>query len=434
MRPIRELLAGNRDFRLLLAAGLISLTGDWILRVGLTYQVYALTGSTLASGALLATSLVPQLTLGSLAGVFVDRWSRRRTMIVVDVLLAVTLLPLLAVRSAEDVWLVYPVSFAAAVLIQFFTPAEAAMAPLLVSEERLVTANALIAQSRDAARLGGSAIGGVLAGAGGIALVGGADIASFLAAAGAVALITIPAVAVAPRPVAAAGRLAALRAEWLDGLRIALASPAVRLLLVFTAVADVGEGVMGTLFAPFVRTRLHGSAAAYGTIVSAQAIGGIVGGLVVAAAADRLSPWTALGRAAVVFGLIDLTMFVYPVGYEEVWPAVGLMIVVGLPGAVIVVALATIFQTATGDAHRGRVFGALATIGGAATLVGIVVGSTLPPRVGIVPALAVDSACYTGCGLLVLLLVRRGTLTRAGGGATPAALARSTPASRPDSS
>jgi Na+/melibiose symporter-like transporter len=431
VRAVRHLLASNRNLRLLLASGLISLTGDWILRVGLTYEVYALTGSTLASGALLATSLVPQLVLGSPAGVFVDRWDRRRTMIAVDLLLAASLLPLLAVRSADDVWIVYPVSFAAAVLVQFLTPAEASMAPLLVPADRLVTANALIAQSRDVARLAGSALGGVLAAAGGISLVGGADVGSFLVAAVAVALIgAAPGAAPgsAPSPVVRPG----LRAEWIDGLRIAIGSPAVRLLLAVTAVSDVGEGIMGTLFAPFVRTRLHGNAAAFGTIVSAQAIGGIVGGLVVAVAADRIAPWAALGGGAVAFGLIDLSMFLYPLGYAQVWPAIALMIVVGVPGALIVVALATIFQGSTLDAHRGRVFGALATVGGAATLVGIALGSALPSRLGIVSVLTIDAACYTGCGLVVLLLVRSGRLTPAGGGATPAAPARSTPASRPD--
>ena len=52
---------------LLLGAGLISLTGDWVLRVGLSYYVYALTGSTLASAGMLLASFIPQIALSSLA-------------------------------------------------------------------------------------------------------------------------------------------------------------------------------------------------------------------------------------------------------------------------------------------------------------------------------------------------------------------------------
>lgn len=67
------LLARHRDYRLLLAAGLVSLTGDWILIVGLTYWVYRLTGSTLASGIMLLVTFSPQFLLGSVAEVFADR-------------------------------------------------------------------------------------------------------------------------------------------------------------------------------------------------------------------------------------------------------------------------------------------------------------------------------------------------------------------------
>jgi Na+/melibiose symporter-like transporter len=76
-RSLVRLLVRNRDYRLLLVAGLVSLTGDAVMLVGLTFLVYVLTGSTLASGLTLLASLLPQITLGSVAGVFVDRWDRR---------------------------------------------------------------------------------------------------------------------------------------------------------------------------------------------------------------------------------------------------------------------------------------------------------------------------------------------------------------------
>jgi MFS family permease len=92
MRAIWRVLAARRDLRFVLSAGLISLTGDWILRIGLTYRVYALTGSTVTSALTMVASFLPQVLLGALAGVFADRWDRRRTMIVADLLLAAGLL------------------------------------------------------------------------------------------------------------------------------------------------------------------------------------------------------------------------------------------------------------------------------------------------------------------------------------------------------
>lgn len=67
MNAVRAVL-GRPGLRLLLAAGLISLTGDWVMRIGLTYYIYALTGSTLASASMLLASFVPQIALSSLAG------------------------------------------------------------------------------------------------------------------------------------------------------------------------------------------------------------------------------------------------------------------------------------------------------------------------------------------------------------------------------
>jgi MFS family permease len=69
----------QRNFPLVWTAGLISLTGDWFLFIALPLVVYELSGSTIAGGMIFAR-IVPCLLLGSVAGVFVDRWDRRRTM------------------------------------------------------------------------------------------------------------------------------------------------------------------------------------------------------------------------------------------------------------------------------------------------------------------------------------------------------------------
>ena len=64
MKDLWGVLARQRDYRLMLSAGLISLIGDWLLRTGLAFQVYVLTGSTLASGGLLLASFIPPVLLG----------------------------------------------------------------------------------------------------------------------------------------------------------------------------------------------------------------------------------------------------------------------------------------------------------------------------------------------------------------------------------
>ncbi len=68
MRPTWRLLAGRRDLRLVLSAGMVSRTGDWILTIGLVYRVYAVTGSTVASALTMASATAPQVLLAADAG------------------------------------------------------------------------------------------------------------------------------------------------------------------------------------------------------------------------------------------------------------------------------------------------------------------------------------------------------------------------------
>src|SRR5690242_20450639 len=94
-----SLLRRHPDLRRLLGAQLVSNTGDWALGIGLVYTVYALTGSTIASAVTLLSGFVPMVLVGLVAGVFVDQWDRKRTMVATNLLLALGLLPLLAVSS-----------------------------------------------------------------------------------------------------------------------------------------------------------------------------------------------------------------------------------------------------------------------------------------------------------------------------------------------
>ncbi|GAA1600489.1 MFS transporter [Kribbella hippodromi] len=405
-------LVRQRDYRLMLSAGLISLTGDWLLRTGLAFQVYVLTGSTLASGGLLLASFLPAVVLGSLAGVFVDRWDQRTTMIVTNVLNAVVLLPLLAVHGASTIWIVYGVVLAQSCLQQFFTPAEQSLVPVLVNTEQLVTANALNSQIRDLSRLIGAALGGLFAAIGGLTMLAVADAVTFLIAVALVAAMRhrrTPNQADEPAEETAGGAIRRLKTEWTDGLRLCVAGPAIRLLFVFSLVTGVGEGIMSTLFAPFVSADLGGDGKVYGLIVSSQAIGGIVGGLIAAAIGSRWPAATLWGLGAFAFGLIDVALFLYPLVSDSTLPAFVFMIIVGLPGALSLAGMMTVFQYLTADGTRGRIFGAIGAAESVAVLVGITTAGFLGDAVGIIPVLVVQGLGYVVGGLVVFSR-RRGLL------------------------
>src|SRR5215213_3088451 len=140
--------------------------GDWALLAALPFEIYRRTGSTLATAGVMIAGLAPAILFGSAAGVFVDRWDRRRLMVWVNIGLAIALLPLFAVDEL-GLWIVYAVLLLSNVLEQLFVPAEVAMLPQLVGQEHLVSANSMSSLNRNLARLVGPALGGLAVAAGG---------------------------------------------------------------------------------------------------------------------------------------------------------------------------------------------------------------------------------------------------------------------------
>lgn len=386
---VRALLGRNRDFRRLLAAGLISQTGDWAVSTGLAYHVYTLTGSTLATAVMLLLSRLPDVVLGPVAGVLADRWDRRRLLVGADLLLAAGLLPLLLVREPGQVWIVYAVALWTGVLSTVLYPAQRALVPQLVAEAQLVRANALHGQSAQAARLVGALAGGVAVGAGGLAAVVWIDVASFVLSALLLAGLRTRghAPAVAPR----------------FGLRLERAA---RPLLVYMMITGLGEGVFGTLVAPFVADVLDGRGDAYGLFLSVQAVGGIAGGLAVAAWLGNAAPRALLGWGAVTFGLADLALFTYPLVSSALWPAFVLIAVAGVPAAAAGAGFVTMTQTVTAAERRGAVFGLLGSAHAATALLGTALAGLLGDVLGIVATLCVHAAGLVTAGLLALRLLR----------------------------
>ena len=136
--PLRQ-----RNFRLLWSAGMISITGDWALRVALPIYVLRLTGSPAAVSGIVLAGFLASLLFGTVAGVYVDRWDRRRVVVVINVVQALALLPLLAADSPGRLPVVITVAFAESALAQFFGPAENALVPRLVTASQLAAANSL---------------------------------------------------------------------------------------------------------------------------------------------------------------------------------------------------------------------------------------------------------------------------------------------------
>lgn len=403
----------HRDFALLWTAGLVSVAGDFALLVALPLHVYTLTGSATATGGVFAASIIPRVLLGSIAGVFVDRWDRKRTMVAADLLRALFLLPLLLVVSSDLLWLLFLVRAAMGTVGLLFDPAENALLPRLVGEERLVAANALNALNNNLGRLVGPALGGLVYAAGGLTGVVLADAATFLVSAALVAAIRADGRPDRADTAAAAGSTALGRAvaEWRDGLRLVRRIGALRVIFAATVVGFVGEGTFEVGFTPLLVDVLGAGPRGIGLIVSAQAIGGIAAGIVIARGATIAAPRLLFGGGMVLLGLTDLGLANAANLVPRGTPAVTLAcVIIALAGPPIVASSAAgtgLIQTLTADAFRGRVFGALGAVQGLAILVGIGLGGLAVDAFGIVPVVSVGAAMWIVGGLLALARLPR---------------------------
>ncbi len=396
------------NFALLWTAGLVSQIGNWVLIAALPFYVYERTGSTLASGMIWVAYTLPGPLLGSMAGVFVDRWDRERTMVVVNLLQSALILGLLLVGSAEWLWLVYLVALLESALGQFFAPAENSLLPSLVGEERLLRANALNSLNDNLARVVGPSLGGALFGFFGLQAVVLVDSASFLVAGVLISLISSPAASrgadIGPTGDEAAGSLARVWREWIAGLGLVRANRVLRAVFIVMGVSLLADSILTALLVPFVNSVAEGGAQALGAILTVRGVAGLIGGLVIGRVGTRVGPERLLGWSLVAIGALFLV--------EVNFPYIPLILMVTLLNGPPVIGWLTgqqtLLQAGTDDEYRGRVFGAYGTTNALMLLAGRGLGSFLGDIVGVVPLLNVSGVLYSLAGLLALGLLSGG--------------------------
>jgi MFS family permease len=185
-----ELLRSNRDFRRLWVGQLISELGTWFSFVGELGLVRMYSGSPVATMELLVARLLPFLIVAPFAGVFVDRWSRKRILITADLCQAVVALGYLAVRSPGKLWIVYTCGAAMSSLSILFDASKNAALPNLVTQKQMLTANVMVYSTRFLQLTLGAALGGLTAARFGYSAAFIVNSISFLVSASRVRLIS----------------------------------------------------------------------------------------------------------------------------------------------------------------------------------------------------------------------------------------------------
>ena len=292
LNPFR-VAARTRDLRLLLSGLAASQAGDWLYNLALLALVYDRTGSTTWVGIATAARVLPMVVLGPLGGVLADRLDRRRLLIGSDLLRAACMAALVAVAAGGAPIVLAPLLAALGTAAGAAYPSTVvAIVPRLVADEDLPAANAARVSITHICVVAGPVIGALLLLLGSAALAFAVNGVTFLIGAAVVAALPREALRrpAETGPAGVAAGLAALRSH-----RAVL--PAVGA----DVLASSLYGAMTVLFV-VLGDRLGLGPGGYGYLLSASALGGILG----AGAADRAAasgqPRLVLAAAVVLLG------------------------------------------------------------------------------------------------------------------------------------
>jgi dTMP kinase len=355
-------LLGSRPFRRMAAATATSALGDWIgflAIIALTADILGPTrAAAFAVSGVMTARVLPSLLLAPVAGVFVDRWDRKRVLIGTHLGRGAVMA---LIPFTDEILTLVLATLVIEVLSALFAPAKDAAFPTLVRRDQLVTANQVnLVLTYGALPLAGVlyavlvvvgqriAPAGSLLAARPVALPIWFNALSFAVSAGLIALIPIRRSAVAARE-AGEGLGAALR----EGLRFVAGRPVIRVLIGGVMLAAAAAGVVissGEFFADL----LNAGPSGFGVLVAAVGVGMVAGLLLAGPLSRRVRPEWLFPPALATAGIGLGATAVAPTIAAASAPAA----VMGSGAGLVFIVGYTVLQQRAEDRIRGRVFGA----------------------------------------------------------------------------
>lgn len=362
----------HRPFLALWLAQFVSNFGDWLALVALFSLVaFRWKGTPYEVSGIFIAFALPWAFLGPLAGVFVDRWPLKRTMIASDLIRAALVLLL---AFAGELYQVFLITFAVSAVSCFFAPAQTAIIPLLVRREELLVANSVNAQTTQLNKILGPATAGFLVAWAGEKACFYLDSLSFLLSAALLSLLS------AGRASAMTGPgVAAVLRELRTGFDTLWHHRAIRFVILAMVGAIFAVGAFDALAAVYVRDVLAAQSKAFGAIVAVVGGGTILGSLVIGKFGQG---WPRV--LLVVLGIFGLGVGVGLLALSSsLVPALLASLCLGFAVAGVLVPAQTLLQEETPHAVLGRVSSTSAAMVTVSQLVAVALAGKVAEWVGI---------------------------------------------------
>ncbi|HET9200875.1 MAG TPA: MFS transporter [Dehalococcoidia bacterium] len=361
--------SGLRPLWLLLAGRFLSQLGDAIFLTTLLLWVADLTDSPAAVAGVFIASAIPVFLFSPFAGVYVDRWSYKRTLINCDLVRALLVLLLIFVESSDLLFLIYIDVFLISVASRFFTPAMTAAVPAIVPEDQVPRATSLMESTYGLTFVIGPALAAPL-----FALTGPEVALAINAFSYIPSVIAIWLCEINEESRERAGLAAeSVRQEIVDGLKFIRRSRLQTTALLSATVLLLGGGMLDAVNVFFIDEALESSRSYVGVAESLQAAGYTLGSLALFWLAARARLWTLVALGMVGIGITTLV-------YSQMTALAPALIVYGaqgLPNGVAYSANEAFIVTRTTARFRGRVlsFHGMAAYG--AVIIGAALGGLL---------------------------------------------------------
>ncbi|MEU3621319.1 MFS transporter [Amycolatopsis coloradensis] len=395
-----SLFAFPGDFRRMWIGQTISAFGDKVSRMAVpTVALLELDGTAWDVGVLAALRFLPFVLIGSVAGVWVDRFSRRGTMIWADVgrLVAMGSIPVAYLFGVLTLGQLFVVAGVVGVLTVFFEVAAQSYLPVLAGPDGIVAGNERLQTSRAVAEVGGAAAAGGLMQFLGTALAILADALSFLAS-----LVSLLLMRHREPPAVKPEKPRSALVEAREGLAVLLSDIRLRNLMLASTTVNLGVATANTLVLVFAYDHGKLSPGAVGLAFAIGTVGLILGAVSSRSIARRLTLGRTLAASILVTGLGFLLL---PVGGPGAAPAMLIVsqFLIGFADSVFNIHVLSLVQRVTPPEMMGRVNGtALSVVFGTGTLGGLVAGF-VGTVFGTVPGLVV-SAGIICCGAVFVLV------------------------------
>jgi len=380
---VRALRSPN--YRLFFAGQSLSLIGTWMTRIATSWLVYRLTNSALLLGVISFAGQIPAFFLAPIAGVWIDRWNRHRTLVWTQVLSMIQSFALaaLALTGVINIWWLMALVLMQGLINAFDMPArQAFVVEMIVDRADLGNAIALNSSMVNGARLIGPALGGLIIAAVGEGYCFLIDGVSYIAVIVSLLMMTVD-------RRAARGAAKRVWSELAEGWKYVVESDAIRSILLQLALVSLIAMPYMVLMPIMVGTVLHGGPHTLGFLMGASGVGALISAISLALRRTvvGLGRMIAISSAMFGAGLIVLGLS------RELWISMPIMLFTGFGMMQQLAASNTILQTIISDDKRGRVmsFYTLAVLG--VTPIGSLLAGTFASKFGAPTTLAGGGVC-----------------------------------------